>query len=78
MSLAPLFGHLCLERLNESYRTEVLNANLFDDLDQVRDINDTWLQRYNEERPHESLGNLPPSLYRALRERESFPFECTT
>lgn len=58
-----------IERFNKTYRTEVLNAYLFDDLEQVRTITDTWLTRYNEERPHESLGNLPPSVYRENRER---------
>ena len=67
-----------IERFNKTYRTEVLDAHLFEDLDQVREITDIWLQRYNDERPHESLGNLPPSLYRQHRERESSPFECTT
>jgi len=36
------------------------------------------LQRYNDERPHESLGNLPPSVYRASRERENSPFALST
>jgi putative transposase len=67
-----------IERFNKSYRTEVLDAHLFDDLEQVREITDTWLQRYNQERPHEALGNLPPSVYRESRERTTSPFECTT
>lgn len=68
-----------IERFNKTYRTEVLNAYLFDDLEQVREITDTWLTRYNEERPHESLGNLPPSAYRKACERANpSPFECTT
>lgn len=67
-----------IERFNKSYRTEVLDAHLFEDLEQVREITDTWLQRYNEERPHESLGNLPPSLYRQQCERVASPYECTT
>lgn len=67
-----------IERFNKSYRTEVLDAHLFEDLDQVRDITDTWLQSYNEERPHESLGNLPPSVFRQHRERERSLLEPST
>lgn len=64
-----------IERFNKTYRTEVLDAHLFQDLEQVRDITETWLQRYNNERPHESLGNLPPSLYRHLGERAISPIK---
>lgn len=38
-----------IECFNKTYRTEVLDAHLFEELDQVRDITDAWLQRYNEE-----------------------------
>ncbi len=55
-----------IERFNRSYRTEVLNSWLFTSLDEVREITHQWLQSYNEERPHEALGNLPPAV---LRER---------
>jgi transposase InsO family protein len=40
--------------------TEVLNMNLFFDLDHAQAITDEWLVKYNGERPHESLGNLTP------------------
>jgi len=53
-----------IERFNRTYRSEVLDAHVFDDLDQVREITADWLRKYNEQRPHESLGNLPPSTFR--------------
>ena len=53
-----------IERFNRTYRNEVLDAHLFDDLDQVREITAEWSIKYNEKRPHDSLGNLPPSDYR--------------
>jgi putative transposase len=53
-----------IERFNRSYRTEVLNGWVFESLDQVREITHDWLRSYNEERPHDALGNLPPALFR--------------
>jgi putative transposase len=49
-----------IERFNKSYREEVLDAYLFDSLDQVRRITESWIDEYNRERPHESLGRVPP------------------
>ena len=62
-----------IERFNRTYRTEVLNAYVFESLDQVREISAEWLQRYNEERPHEALAGLPPATYRAQHEARSSP-----
>src|ERR1022692_3727313 len=53
-----------IERFNRSYREEVLDAYLFEDLSQVREISHEWLISYNEERPHDALGSLPPALFR--------------
>ena len=53
-----------IERFNRSYREEVLDAYVFVDLDEVRQISREWLRSYNEERPHDALGSLPPALYR--------------
>lgn len=52
-----------VERFNRTYRTEVLDMYVFNTLNEVRRITDNWLMEYNEERPHESLGNLTPMEY---------------
>jgi len=49
-----------IERFNQTYRTEVLDANAFGAIHEVRAISDDWRRRYNTERPHESLGSVPP------------------
>lgn len=52
-----------IERFNQTYRTEVLDANLFTSLAEVRSITSDWLRRYNTERPHDSLGRVPPLTF---------------
>ena len=52
-----------IERFNRTYRTEVLDAHLFANLEQVQAITDRWLVDNNEYRAHESLGGLPPVQY---------------
>jgi len=56
-----------IERFNKTYRNEVLDFYLFRTLQEVRDITEKWLDEYNQERPHESLGNLTPEEYRITR-----------
>ncbi len=52
-----------VERFNRTYRTEVLNMYAFGRLSEVRDITNSWIREYNEERPHDSLGDLTPREY---------------
>lgn len=59
------------ERFNGSFRREFLDAYLFEDLEQVRDMAWVWMIDYNEERPHDSLGKLPPAMYRQKLENSS-------
>lgn len=52
-----------IERFNRTYREDILDAYLFDNLSEVRHLTEAWLDVYNHKRPHQSLGGLPPSLY---------------
>ena len=52
-----------IERFNRTYREEVLNFYLFESLAQVREITSAWIRQYNEDRPHDALGGLPPITY---------------
>jgi putative transposase len=52
-----------IERFNRTYREEVLDMYIFKHLSELRDITDRWIIEYNEQRPHESLGNLTPREY---------------
>lgn len=67
-----------IERFNRTYRQEVLDAYLFDSLSEVREITDDWLRRYNEIRPHDALGSLPPALYREKLLAKNSTFEMST
>jgi putative transposase len=62
-----------IERFNRTYRTEVLNAYVFEWSEQVREIIAEWLQSYNEERPHDALEGVPPATYWAHLEARSSP-----
>jgi putative transposase len=52
-----------IERFNGSYRREILDAYLFFDLEEVRQLTESWIKEYNTQRPHEALGNLTPSQW---------------
>jgi putative transposase len=52
-----------IERFNKTYRTEVLDAYVFEAIDQVQQITEDWMIEYNELRPHDSLGRVPPMTY---------------
>lgn len=53
-----------IERFNRTFRHAVLDAYVFESLRQVREITRHWITAYNEDRPHHSLGSIPPAMFR--------------
>lgn len=49
-----------IERLNRTYREDILDMNIFHGLLEVKVITKEWVKIYNGERPHESLAGLTP------------------
>lgn len=64
-----------IERFNRSYREAVLDMFVFQTLSEVREQTEKWLREYNEERPHESLGNMTPREYLLTQKPEVSTYE---
>ena len=52
-----------IERFNRTFREDVLDAYMFDSLDEVRLITERWLEEYNTIRPHQALQGLSPRQF---------------
>lgn len=50
-----------IERLNGTFRRDILNAYVFKSLTEVKEIVSQWMYNYN--RPHQSLKNKTPMEY---------------
>jgi putative transposase len=56
-----------IESFNARFRLECLNAHWFLTLDDTREKIEKWRRKYNEHRPHSSLGNVPPAEFARRR-----------
>ena len=52
-----------IERFNRTYREDVLDATIFENLNQVREVTELWMRDYNENHPHSSLANMSPKEF---------------
>ena len=60
-----------IERFNGSYRRGVLNKYIFENLDQVREQTQIWMNDYNNHRPHDGLEKMSPIEYAKINSSES-------
>ncbi len=49
-----------IERFNRTFRTDFLNAYLFENIKEMKNYTEIWMWMYNNERPHSSLQYLSP------------------
>lgn len=52
-----------VERFNRTYREDVLDANIFENVNQVKELTLNWMEDYNNNHPHASLGNVSPNEF---------------
>jgi len=53
-----------IERFNRTFRQDILDAYIFQDLSQVRILAEEWMDEYNHQRPHEALRGMTPVEFR--------------
>jgi putative transposase len=59
-----------IERFNRTYREDVLDMNIFENLNQVREKTEEFILDYNNYHPHESLGNCSPIEFLKCKNKE--------
>ena len=52
-----------IERFNRLYREDILDAYIFESIDQLRVLSRSWQDDYNQNHPHKSLGGLSPQQF---------------
>lgn len=52
-----------VERFNRLYREDILDAYIFESIDQLRVLSRRWQEDYNQNHPHKSLGGISPHQF---------------
>ncbi len=52
-----------VERFNRTFREDILDAHLFQNINQVNELADQWQNNYNWNHPHTSLNGMSPIGY---------------
>ena len=59
-----------IERFNRLFREDVLDAYLFETIKQVQEISHQWMDDYNENHPHGSLGGISPKKFSMINQKK--------
>ena len=62
-----------IERFNRTYREDVLDAHIFESIEQIRIKTDEFMEDYNNNHPHKSLKNMSPVKFLKSKYREKMP-----
>lgn len=60
-----------IERFNRTFREDILDAYIFEDLSQLRILSQQWLEKYNLGHPHQSLGGKSPLRFKDERKSKT-------
>ena len=53
-----------IERFNRTYREDILDAYIFDHINEVKKLSEEWRVDYNQNHPHKSLKGMSPMSYK--------------
>jgi hypothetical protein len=71
--LGPEPRERCIERFNKTYRKKVLDAYLFESLDEMGEITYKWMKGHNDWHSNEAKGGLLSAVYWEMITREVSP-----
>ena len=64
-----------VESFNGTFRDECLRTHIFKDLLEAKTIISNWQKEYNHERPHSSIGKIPPARFKEEILAGNWPIE---